>query len=45
MKKLMYKIANVFLIVFDLIATALVLPWEYSDSHKRKMKEAINGKK
>ncbi len=45
MKKIMYQIAHAFLVMLDMLAVVLPLPWEYSDSQKRRMKAKINGKK
>jgi len=44
-KKLAYRVVHGFLIVLDMIATVTSLPWMYTDKHKRKMKERIDGKK
>lgn len=49
--KIMHKAVHALLHLLDLIAAALrsftgmVIPWEYSDRHQRRMKERINGKK
>lgn len=45
MKKRMYKILHGVFRVLDVITGGMGLPWEYSDSKKRRMKERIDGKK